>query len=265
MNRHYPFAVMLTLGIGALGCSIVSPLTSSERTPEATQTSTSRPPAQTPTPVVTATRILLPTSESRPSGNAGIAEVTKVDKVQWYSVPYDGLAFVGLLENTGSRDLKRVEVAVVLNDGSGRAVAAALGYTELALIRPGETSPFRISFVDLPPAWQDYEIVIQGGAAEYLEKCRDFEVLSQTLDRPDSETYAIRGEVENTGKETCKYILVAAAFYDAAGNLVGVDSGYTTREKVKPGETSRYEILYYISGLGEVDHFELWVEGMPEK
>ena len=158
-----------------------------------------------------------------------------------------------------------MEVVLLLDDASGHAVAAAFGYTELGAISPGETSPFRVVFLELAPAWQDYQILIQGGTAEYVEKCRDFEIPSQTTDRPDSETYESKGEIKNTGDKTCEYILVCAAFYDTGGNPVGVDFTYARCEQVKPGETSRVEILYHDTGLGEVDPFDLWVEGDPEE
>ena len=262
MDSCCPLGVTILLGISALGCSILVPQPTSERT--ATPAPTVSWSAQTATPQLPSTRIPLPASDSRPSGEAGISGVVTVDNVRWHHVPYGGLVFMGLVKNTGSGELKSVEVVVLLDDASGRAVAAAFGYTELGLISPGEASPFRVVFLVLPPAWQDYRILIQGGKAEYVEKCRDFDILSQTIDRPDSETYEIKGEIKNTGGKTCAYILVCAAFYDAGGNLVGVDSTYARRERVRPGETSRYEILYYDTGLGEVDHFELWVEGDPE-
>lgn len=100
MKRCCPLSVTFLLGISALGCSILVPLSISERT--ATPSPTVRWPAQTATPRSTPTRIPLPTSESRPSGEAGISGVVKVDNVRWHHVPYGGLVFMGLVRNTGS-------------------------------------------------------------------------------------------------------------------------------------------------------------------
>jgi hypothetical protein len=263
MRKTCPLSVVLFAVFSGLACSFLGAPAPVEPTPVSATIAVE--PAPTATPLATPTRVLPPTSEARPSAGEGISSIVAVDSVRWYTLPFGSLFFIGLATNTGSQELKSVEVVLILEDESGRAVAAEFGNLERDLIPSGEVSPFELVFLELPPAWQDYQILLQGGKAEYVERCHEFEVVSQDLERLGSGTSEIKGEIKNTGTQTCEYIHISAAFYDAGGNLVGVGSSYARRDQVEPGETSRFELLHYDSGLGKIDHFELWVEGTPER
>ena len=73
--------------------------------------------------------------------------------------------------------------------------------------------------------------------------------------------YHLVGEAKNTGEKDCEYVKIVVAFYDAEGQVIGVDYTYTELDVVPAGKTSPFDLS--VDSLPEFDHYELWVEGSP--
>lgn len=173
----------------------------------------------------------------------------------------DSLYFIGLIKNTGNVDLEFVEIHITLRDSNGTLVASESSYSDLDVIPVGQISPFKVIFFDNPGAWQNYEINIEGDEAGFLNPYTSFEVISSQGSVPSFGAFEIVGEIRNTGDSDAEFVEIIAALYDADNHVIGVDFTFSEFDKVTAGGSSPFELLLFNKASGEVDHYELYVQG----
>jgi len=80
----------------------------------------------------------------------------------------------------------------------------------------------------------------------------------------DTLSFNIMGEVQNTGKNGLIGIEVKTVFYDISGSIVWVESGYTMRSTLPPGEKSPFHIWFSKDEIADrsinFTRYDIWPE-----
>jgi hypothetical protein len=69
----------------------------------------------------------------------------------------------------------------------------------------------------------------------------------------------IIGEITNDGGDPLKSVQLIATLYDAAGAMLGVDTGYASVKEIAPGQTSPFKIMSMTAGA-DVASYRLQVQ-----
>lgn len=203
--------------------------------------------------------------ETQPTAVSQQETILKADviNINWYTDSINTLHFVGTIQNSGTVDLSLTEIVVNLRDDAGTLVGTASSYSSLDVIKVGETSPFHIIFLESPSNWTNHEVLVQGSENSFIQSYRDFEVIAPQGKAGDFGDYEIVGEIKNIGGQDAQFVKVIAILYDQSGKILGVEFTYTTLDKVVAGGTSPFQILVFSIAEGQIDHFDLIVEGQP--
>jgi hypothetical protein len=204
-----------------------------------------------------------PVEEAVEEPQPEVTIAAEVVAINWYTDDAGYLNFIGVIKNTGTVSIEFVKPVVTLRDAQGTMVASEFTYTDLDVIEPGGTSPFTLVFIDEVGEWTDYEIVVEADEALFSEPYKDLEIISHSGRADEFMDYIIEGEVKNIGSEDAVFVEISAALYDADNNIVAVAFTFTTLDKVVAGGTSPFEIIV-LGTAGEIDHYELYVEGQTE-
>jgi hypothetical protein len=202
-------------------------------------------PDATNTPRPTATQRPTPTATAPPSEAA-------VEIAQWHRVERqytDGVTIVGVLVNTGNATASEVNVVASVYDANGVILGSEESWTVAPILPAGAKGPFEIRITSIDTAAvDDSKTVVQGQyvtmepdsfEAEYYTT--DGLVVTQlqwTLER-------ISGEVRNDDSETVENVRILVVGYDAAGNVVTVESLYADLDQLSPGQSSPFSAAMY--------------------
>lgn len=234
-----------------------TPTSPEEQTPEAAGGST--------TPEGDGESKPAPSPEGRISATGDAAEL-EVTELNWFQDEDGTITFLGKLKNNGSTDLVFVELAFILRDENGGAVASDYTYAALDILPAGESSPFKMFFFEPPyDPWVSYEIMIEGDVNNFFEYYSDFEVVSSQLEE-GSFGYDLTGELKNTGDQKASFVMVNAVVYNRDDEIISVDFTFAEKDVLKSGETSPFTLSVW-STLNdqEPDHFELYLQGNPSE
>lgn len=176
---------------------------------------------------------------------------------------YDILNIDGLIQNTGNVPVDFVKVIATLRDAGGQLVGSEFTYTSLDVIHPGQTSPFSIGFLEVPPNWVTYEVIVEASEVSLfsISSYTDFEIVSSNGRVGEYTDYEIVGEVKNIGSSTANFVKIAVALYDANGQLLAVDFTFTDLDNLQPDMTSPFSLSILSKAPGDVARYELWVQG----
>jgi len=228
---------------------------------EAPEPEESEPPTQTPEGLPSGPVLpLLPTRGETSSKTSLQAEVVDIN---WYPDSIGNLYFVGIIKNTGTADIGLPKITVTLRDSAGAMVGSTSGFSCLDIVPVGEISPFRVIFPDAPKAWATHEVVVQADEATYYTSIREFEVVSSQGKEDPYGIYTITGELRNTGASDAESVEVDVVAYNASGQILGVEVGFAELDVVPAGGTSPFEVMLFSHVEGEIDHYDLYVEGLP--
>ena len=198
--------------------------------PTATATATESPPLPTPTPTLSPT--VTPTSTPIPS-------TVFVRSHSTYPTG-SGLALVGEVVNGGAYEVFGVRVQAEFFSSSGEPIAeseAMAVFGKLEVERPG---PF-LMLVDVDPsAVQSYEMSVSYDEFSIVE-FRDLEVSAVTVVERDGRT-AIVGRLHNRHETALTAVVVAATFFDDAGEVMDVVELSMFGETITPGADLLFEI-----------------------
>jgi hypothetical protein len=272
IRKLWPILVLAALVLASLACGIAEPATKErsaaakfegEPVKEAAPAETQEPEGGPVEEAVEEQPEEQPVEEAAEEPQPEEAIATEVVAINWYTDITGYLNFVGVIKNTGTVPLEFVKPVVTLRDAQGEMVALEFTYTELDVIEPGGTSPFILFFTDDVGEWTDYEIMVEADEAVFSEPYKDLEIISHNGSADEFTDYIIEGEVKNIGSEDAVFVEISAALYDADDNLVAVAFTFTVLDTVVAGGTSPFEI-FVLDSAGEIDHYELYVEGQTE-
>ncbi len=146
-------------------------------------------------------------------------------------------------------------------DANGSLVGTNFDYTELHNVAPHDAGVFEMG-AELGSAASEVascELQVQGRVTDD----RPYAHLSVTVSNEYESRgwYHLVGEVTNSGDVDCESVKIVVGYYDAEGNVVGVDFDYTDVDPVPAGGKSPFD-----TGLEDIPSFEqykVWVEGRP--
>ena len=161
----------------------------------------------------------------------------------------DSVWFFGELRNDGSEPRESIEVRVVLRDKSGAEVGSKSGFVDMHYLQPQQIAPFSVLFTkdDAPPPFDSYDFEVISAKADFQlgYSYRDLELADVAARRTSLGFVDISGRVRNSGAAPTQFVEVMAIFYDAAGNVVGISSGYAqtpSNDPLAAGATARFDI-----------------------
>ncbi len=200
--------------------------------PTATPTATDSAPLPTPTPTPTTTPTATPTSTPIPA-TVFIRSHT--------SYPLDSqLVVVGELVNGAPHELFGVRVHATFFDGNGASIASAEALAVFGMLDVERAIPFRIEADVDPESVQRYELTVTFDDASIVE-FRELEVSAVTVVERDGRI-AVVGRLHNGHETALSSVVVAAAFYDEAGEVVDVVALSIFGETITPGAEYPFEI-----------------------
>ncbi|WP_337863681.1 FxLYD domain-containing protein [Nitrososphaera sp.] len=152
---------------------------------------------------------------------------------------------VGELKNEGPGLAANARVTVTFLDPAGAQVATASGDAYIRLLRQGEKSPFAVTLADGKQSARaaGYRIDVEWDAA-WAQKEATLQVRITDSYYDASGQYHLVGQVANTGLRGSTDVVVAGAFYDGAGRVVGADAAFTSPAKIGAGHTAPFHFVY---------------------
>jgi hypothetical protein len=154
---------------------------------------------------------------------------------------------IGEVVNPTAEPLFSVELTAHFLDARGQQIAVEQTYATFSRIGPGQRSPFQLYYGDPSPRAAAFTLTISDRSASSVLAYRDALVLSKGA--RDNFGVEIFGNVRNPEVLELRGVEVTATFYDLAGQVVDVASGYTSPANVAPGATAPYALPTFDKGL----------------
>jgi len=155
---------------------------------------------------------------------------------------------VGLIKYVGDVPIGSVEIAVELEDADHKLLSTESASIVPSLVQPGGLIPFKASFSDPPSNYEYYNTTVQGDEVDqsvldlYTD---DFDVVEANIvSGSDPTTPRLVGKVKNTGSTNANDTEVIAALLDSSGEVLDVDSAFTTLSSIAPGDQSAFEVHF---------------------
>jgi hypothetical protein len=163
-----------------------------------------------------------------------------VRSVQVRRPTLSSLNLVGEVLNPTAAPRFFVELTARFFNADGVLIAEESSNVDLPRLGPGARGPFLIYLANPPVELASYTIAVSDGRESTTLEYRDAEVLSTaTRDNFGLEVY---GELRNPASRELRGVTVAATFYDAAGNVVEVEDGFSSPLNIGPGATASYAL-----------------------
>ena len=172
----------------------------------------------------------------------------------------------GLLTNTASYSVGRVEIEVNLLDENETLVFSEIFYSALFGLAPGESQPFSIRLPDTVStvsALDHYEINIL-----QLERFEmgliQVEPGGMSSTSYEDGTYTITGEVLNNSTQPASIHSIKAALYSEDNEIITTESCQVCTRYLDPGESGPFQFLIFgHPPEAVVEHFEVYLSVEP--
>jgi hypothetical protein len=151
---------------------------------------------------------------------------------------------VGEVENNSPADsMKYVKIVATLYDKAKNVVGSDFTFSDVAVLRPAEKSPFKIILTDIRQSQKvsNYKLSTSGDKTEAIPPSLKLSVDNSHLH--DIGAYHIVGEVTNQGSQKATFVKVSAAFYNRSKVVVAADFTYTDPKDLQPGQIAPFEIV----------------------
>ena len=197
-----------------------------------TSTTPPQPSPPIPTPPVDPTPPnpappVTPPPEPQPSGQLEIGNTVAYGDEQFSYI-------VGTVTNNLNRNARFVKIVASLYDNDQTFIGSDFTYTDLDIILPGETSPFKIYVTDYAD-FQEYDLQLQGqatGEQPYRLEVNNLRLADDFLPK-------LTGQVTNTENQTLEFVKIVFTCYKN-GDLVDTDFTYADLDTLAPNATSPF-------------------------
>jgi len=147
---------------------------------------------------------------------------------------------VGEVLNETADSLRFVEVLATLYDDAGQVVGTGSTFTELSIVEPGSSAPFKLTTIN-PPAVASYDLRVD--FATTTQTPITLEILGHTGATDGSGWYRVTGEVRNPHDFPVKFPEIVATFYSATHDVVRVEGVFSEADLLDPGQVSSFEVV----------------------
>ncbi len=162
---------------------------------------------------------------------------------------------LGEVRNPYDLPMELVRVLATCYDPGGHVIAVTYSFSSLAVIPPGEKSPFRITWDSLA-GFSRYALQAEGRPGD-----RD----GLALKVPHHATHAegswlqVFGEVQNDSPRPVENVRVVVTLYDSQGGVAGVCFTRAQADKIPPGEKAPFQCS--TDHFPDFDHYTIQVQG----
>ena len=151
---------------------------------------------------------------------------------------------VGEVFNPTNSNINFVKVVATFYDENRTVIGTAFTYTELDIIEPNTTVPFKISsYPDkIKPASCKLDVDYNTTSEQPFS---GISIKSHSGFFDDRGYYKIVGEVENTSNIPAEFVKIIAAYYNSSGDVIGTAFTYTDIDIVEVGGRAPFELSSY--------------------
>ncbi|HUF37344.1 MAG TPA: FxLYD domain-containing protein [Anaerolineales bacterium] len=248
-------STILVLAGGMLACNL------SAAEPTAVPTPTEVPPIPTNAPAPTATAEPTTPPLAPTQGGSDGTPLLEILQVNGYLDSFDSWNIVGLVQNNSDRIVDSIEIEIELFDTSGNSIYVNTTFVDLFNIAPGEITPFSYTvFEDLPDA-DNFVATVIGNSTTTLERANP-EVVGTNMVHDDNGDTHITGELVNNTDQPIQISSLAAATFDATGQVLSANSYSVSIRYLNPGDTGpfRISITGADSGTAAIDSFVVYTD-----
>ncbi len=159
-----------------------------------------------------------------------------------YTDEFNTLTLAGEVSNDSGMSVGHSGIDVMFYDASGAQIDAVSGKTLLAVLSPGEKSPFVISLKRPEGAISHslravaYPVPARQAAQLAVVATRQFE--------DDAGFFHVTGQIKNTGSVIARRLKVAVVLYDRHNRVVNVGETYTNPPNLRPAQPAEYEVIF---------------------
>jgi hypothetical protein len=161
-----------------------------------------------------------------------------------YKDSIGSLHVIGELQNNSTDPRDFVKIVSTLRDPSDNILDSSFTYSDVEVLRPGETSPFDVIFSNEQQVQrsQRYEISsITGDISQAKPANLKLNVGDSYYDSIGSAH--VVGEVTNNGPGVSHYTKVSGTFYDDQNKIVATGFTYTDPLDLGPGQSAPFDMI----------------------
>jgi hypothetical protein len=264
------FAIALLVSL-SLACGKLSTMLKPEPTATATPLPTNTPvptntpeptatpePTSTPLPTATATPEPTHTPEPTPTPETTEPPITEEGLVilthNGFTDDSDAVHVVGEVYNNTDANYEWVVVKVEFYDEGKTLLAEEETYVYVDILLPNEKAPFKVSLWEQPDGLDNYVVSVTGDETD-VEPFTGIKFV-QDSGAVDENSITIIGEVTNESETPASNVRIAAAVYDANGDILDVGFTFSERDVFFQDSLSPFEM--YIGNTNDSpDSYEL--------
>jgi hypothetical protein len=169
------------------------------------------------------------------------------------------LHVVGEVKNTTNATVEYPKITATFFDAAGNTIGTHFAHACLTVLAPGGDSPFDIAIANPPANIARY--AVKAEAAATTKAAPNGLSTTGVTTRTDSlGQLHVVGKVANAAPATYDNVKVCAAFYNAAGDVIRTDLGFTVPGKLRTGESGSFDIPTDAAGVASN---KLWVGALP--
>jgi len=203
-------------------------------------------PSPTPSP--------MPTEEAPPETAGGVEFQGVTDYVSSTGSHY----LVGEVLNRTADTLRFIEVLATFYDADGQLVGTGSTFTELSIIEPGSTAPFKLTTLD-PPALGHYDLRVDYSTT--TQPPIRLEIAGHSGSTADTGWYHVTGEVRNPHDFAIKFPEIVVTYYNATHDVVRVEVDFAKVDPLEPGQSAPFEVVL-TDPPADLQHYALQTEAV---
>jgi len=227
--------------------------------PTSTSSPTVAPTVPTPTPLPTFTALPTHTPTLSPTPATPAQALSIVGQAR-YTSETGAVHVVGLVLNSGNRNVHRVQISGRFYDQNGHFVLQATTDAYVDVLRPGETAPFCLALEQPPAGLEDHVLEAKGYETadepflgiEFIQ----YAALLQESRTDDTQSLTIIGELTNINAQPAGHVRVSCAVLDASGSIIDVGMTSAYGDVLRPGDVIPFR-LYLAQVNGDPDNYQI--------
>lgn len=170
------------------------------------------------------------------------------------NVDDDDVEVIGLVHNSGQKKSTFVKVVITLFDEAGTPIGCDYAYVNSTHLNPGQTSSFKVDFLNLELPVDSYRVQVQGRPSDEPPFIPRIRVLPHTYTYSGTIIDYLVGEIEAEAGEATSQIKVTVNFYDGE-TLTGTDWTYPPMDRLVGSERTCFQLIH-LGSLPSYTHYE---------
>ncbi len=179
-----------------------------------------------------------------------------------------GFNITGNVVNNQDFPIEAVRLTGYLYDARGNRLSQETAILDQAVLRPGESSPFRLRFEGGRPSTAvRYELEAAARVANFslltFYGIENFEVVKYETEFTPNGNLVVSGQLLNIGSRLVREVQVIVSVLNDQGQVVAMEAQYINKDQLLPAEDDTYRVVIYDLG-GAPSYYDLTVVGVAE-